>query len=186
MNDTMKNIMSRRSIRNYQLVQIKDSEINMILEAGKFAPSGANSQSWHFTVIQNQETLRKINEACKKFFLHCGNKMFEERAKAENFNVFYNAPTLIIVSGDEKAVTPQADSAIALGYMFLAAASIEVGSCWINAVGSIPELAAGGELRKAIGIPEGYKVFGAGAFGYEGSTHPTAAPRKEGTVNFVK
>lgn len=186
MNDMMKTILARRSIRDYQSVQIKDEELTMMLEAGRFAPSGANSQSWHFTVIQNQEVLKNINDACKTFFLRSGNKMFEERAKAENFCVFYNAPTLIIVSGDEKAVTPQADCAISLGYMFLAATSIGIGSCWINAVGSIPELAAGSSLRKAIAIPEGNKIFGAGAFGYMGSTQPTAAPRKEGTANFVK
>jgi ABC-type polysaccharide/polyol phosphate transport system ATPase subunit len=58
--------------------------------------------------------------------LRSGNKTFEERAKAENFSIFYHAPTLIVVSGDEKAITPQQDCALALGNMFLAAESIGI------------------------------------------------------------
>ena len=49
-------------------------------------------------------------------------------------NDFHKAPTLIIVSGDEKAIAPQWDCTLANGTMFLAAASIEIASCWIHAL----------------------------------------------------
>lgn len=118
MNETMYTILSRRSIRRYQQEQLKNEALEKILEAGKFAPSGVNQQSWHFTIVQNTEMLERINEGCKKLL----------QRSDSNFSVFYNAPTLIIVSGDSKAITPQYDCTLALGTMFLAAASLGIGS----------------------------------------------------------
>ncbi|WP_347460467.1 nitroreductase family protein [Clostridium sp. DMHC 10] len=66
MNEIIKAILSRRSIRKFKSEQISDDELNSILEAGKFAPSAMNQQSWHFTVIQNKEIIAKVNELCKK------------------------------------------------------------------------------------------------------------------------
>ncbi|OPX81204.1 MAG: FMN reductase (NAD(P)H) [Pelotomaculum sp. PtaB.Bin013] len=185
MNETMNTILNRRSIRAYQQEQIKNEELNTILEAGRYAPSGGNTQSWHFSVIQKAETLQLINEACRSFGLRSGNKVFEDMAKAQNFSAFYHAPTLIIVSNDEKVITPQLDSALALGNMFLAAESIGIGSCWIHAIGMVLNSEESAGLRKSLKIPEGYRVYGAGAFGYKAES-PSPAPRKEGTVTVIK
>lgn len=175
MNETIKTILNRRSIRKYQPEQIKNDELKSILEAGKYAPSAMNQQSWHFTVIQNKDFLNKINDVCK--------------SNVPRFNqmpsIFYNAPTLIILSGDEKAIAPKIDGALAMGNMFLAAESLGIGSCWIHAVNSIPESEVGNALLKELGIPEGYKIIGSGAFGYKAMEQPSPTPRKEGTVNIV-
>lgn len=60
MNETLINIRNRRSARKFKNEQIKDEELNAILEAGQYAPSAMNQQSWHFTVIQNNELLKKL------------------------------------------------------------------------------------------------------------------------------
>ncbi|MCX7772888.1 MAG: nitroreductase family protein, partial [Clostridia bacterium] len=52
MNETIKTLMNRRSIRDYQAEQLKDEEIDTILEAGMYAPSAINEQPWYFTVVQ--------------------------------------------------------------------------------------------------------------------------------------
>lgn len=186
MNETIKNIMNRRSIRNYKEEQIKDDELQAILDAGRFAPSAMNQQSWHFTVIQNKEVLQKIIEATKTTFLNSGNKNFEERAKATDFNPFYKAPTLILVSGDEKAIAPQNDCSLALENMFLAAESLGIGSCWIHSLNFLFASEEGKTLKKELGIPEGYNPVGSGVFGYKGVDTPDPAPRKEGTINIIK
>ena len=186
MNETLKTILTRRSIRKYKQEQIKDEELQVILEAGKFAPSAMNQQSWHFTVVQNKEMLQKINEACKAVFSKSGIKNFEERAKAENFEVFYNAPTFIIVSGDEKAIAPQNDGSLALGSMLLAAESLGIGSCWIHAMSFLFSTEDGKSLKKELGIPEGYAPVGSGAFGYKDGKSPSPAPRKENIINIIK
>jgi nitroreductase len=185
MNETMKNLLNRRSTRAYKPEQIKDDELSMILEGGRFAPSAINEQPWHFTVVQNKEILSKINEACKAAFIKSDNPRFAERAKDESFSVFYNSPTLIIVSGDEKTVAPQIDCALALGNMFLAAESIGIGSCWIHAIAGILNSEDGTELRKELNIPKGHMVYCSGSFGYK-AMDPAAPERKENTVSIIR
>jgi nitroreductase len=184
MNETIKNILSRRSIRSYKNEQIKDEELNLILEAGKYAPSAMNQQPWHFTVIQNKDTLAKINDVCKDAFNKSGDKNLEDRAKAAS--LFYNAPVLIIVTGDEKAIAPQTDGALALENMFIAAHSLGIGSCWIRAMNYLFSVKESDVLKEEIEIPEGYSVIGSGVFGYPAGELPAAAVRREGTVNIIK
>jgi len=186
MNETIKTILSRRSVRAYKKGQMNDDDLQIILKAGMYAPSAMNQQSWHFTVVQNNETLNKINQTCKSIFSKSGNERFEAQAKSKTFSVFYNAPTLIIVSGDEKAIAPQYDCALANENMFLSAASIGIGSCWIHAMTQLNSTEEGNALIKELGIPEGNKIFAAGAFGYNASESPTAAPRKENVVTYLK
>jgi nitroreductase len=184
MNETIQTILKRRSIRHYKPDQIKDEELQMILEAAKFAPSGMNRQAWHFSAVQKKETLKRINEIVRKFILNSGNG---ERAKADDFNIFYHAPTLIIVSADKNSKHSQFDCAVALGNMFLAAHSLGVSSCWIHAVGeALNSSEENKSFLKELGIPEDYAVFCSGAFGYNASEHPEPAVRNEGTVNVIK
>jgi len=185
MNETIRTIFNRRSIRAYKQEQIKDEDLQIILKAGLFAPSAMNQQSWYFTVVQNKETLQKINQTVKGNFLKSGNKRFEKMARSDNFNVFYNAPTLIIVSGDEKAIAPQCDCALAMENIFLAASSIGIGSCWIHAITQLSNTEEGNTLISVLGIPQGNKIFASGAFGYAAVEAPAAAPRKENTVHII-
>jgi len=64
-NETLKIIKQRRSIRSYKDEQIKEEELQAVLEAGMFAPN-AGDQAWHFTVIQNKGLLDRLNLAAKK------------------------------------------------------------------------------------------------------------------------
>ncbi len=186
MSETLQTILQRRSIRSYKQEQIKDSELQAIIEAGRFAPSARNQQSWHFTVVQNQALLGRINKILQVVFLHSGDPLLEERAKAENFSPFYHAPTLIIVSADEKAIAPQADASLALGNLLLAAHALGVGSCWIHSLRFLFSTEEGRALNKELGIPAGYTIVGSGAFGYHAGEAPAAAPRREGTVTIIK
>jgi nitroreductase len=185
MNETIKTILNRRSTRSFKQEQIKDEELQTILETGRYAPSAMNQQPWHFTVIQNKETLNKINEICKEVFQSSGIKAYEDRAKSENFSIFYNALTYIIVTGDETAIAPQIDCALTLGNMFLTAESIGIGSCWIHAITQIFNTDKGIALKKELGIPDGYAAFGSGAFGYK-AAEPNTPPKKENIINIIK
>ena len=186
MNETLKTILNRRSIRKFQPEQIKDEELQAILEAGRYAPSAMNQQSWHFTVVQNPAILQQLNQACKNAYLKSGNQRFEERAKSEDFKIFYNAPTFIMVFGDETAIAPLHDGSLALGNMLLAAHSLGIGSCWIHAMNYLFKTEEGNALKKELGIPEGYVPVGSGAFGYPAVEPPAPAPRRENTVNIIK
>ena len=186
MNETLKTILNRRSIRSYKQDQIKEAELQTIIEAGKFAPSAMNQQPWHFVVVQNKEMLQKINDTCKVVFANSDNEHIKARAKAGNSSAFYNAPTFIIVFGDEKAAAPLNDGTLALGNMFLAAESLGIGSCWIHAMSFVFAAEEGNTLKQDLGVPEGYISIGAAAFGYKASDSPAPLPRKEGTVTIIK
>ena len=186
MSEVLSAILNRRSIRSFKQEQLKDSELNAIIEAGQFAPSAKNQQRWHFTVVQNKELLNEINQVIQSIFLNSGVPELESRAKAENFSPFYHAPTLIIVSVDEQAITPQSDGSLALGNILLAAHALHIGSVWVNSLRSLFDTEEGRALNDRLGIPAGYTIVGSAALGYNAGAHPAAAARREGTVTIIK
>ncbi|MDP4094346.1 MAG: nitroreductase [Bacillota bacterium] len=190
MNETLKTILERRSIRKYSSEQIKDSDLQAILEAGKFAPSAMNQQPWHFTVIQNQEMLKRINEICKTILIKVNNSRMEEQAQKlglENVNLMYNAPTLMIASGNKNAVAPSIDCSLAMENMFLAAASLGIGSCWIHALTHLDSDEEGKEfLVKESLIPKDYILVGSAVFGYNAAAAPVPPRRAENNVTIIK
>lgn len=186
MSDVLQAIRQRRSIRTFKPEQISDGDLQKIIESGRFAPSARNEQPCHFTVVQNKELQGKINQVIRKVFLNSGDPVLIERAKVDNFSPFYHAPSLIIVSADAKVVAPEADSSLALGNMFLAAHAMGIGSVWIHSLRSVFNSEEGKALNKDLHIPDGYVIYGSGAFGYNAGEAPAAAPRKAGTVTFIK
>ena len=184
MNEVIKAIAGRRSHRTYLPEQLKEEHLTAILKAGSFAPSGMNAQPWRFTVVSKKALLDKLNDACKKVMLASGIERLIASAKNPDSSAFYAAPALIIVSADKSAVTPVEDCAIALGYMFVAAESLGIGSCWINAVKGALEAPEGKALKSELQIPDSFKVYCCGAFGYK-SAKPSAAPRKEGIISIL-
>lgn len=175
MNEVLKTILSRRSIRRYEERQLKEQDLQEILKAGSFAPSAMNQQSWHFTVIQNRAVIDSIAAAAGKAL-----------DRGEPFAPFYNAPTLIVAFGQEGAISPVSDASLALENMFLAAASLGAGSCWINCVIDFFEKTQEGKaMRKTLGIPDGYRCVGSGIFGYP-AEQPAAKPRREGTIHYIR
>ncbi len=186
MNEILKAITTRRSIRTFKAEPLKEHELQAIIEAGQYAPSARNEQAWHFSVVQNPAILAKINAILQEIFANSGNPALAERAKAENFSPFYHAPTLIIVSGDQNAIAPEPDVSLALGNCFLAAQALGIGSVWIHSLRQLFNTPAGKALQQTLGIPEGYVIYGSGAFGYNAGDLPTAEPRRAGTVTFVR
>lgn len=194
MNEVLQNILTRRSARAYSEKQISDEDLELILEAARHAPSGGNSQSWHFTVIQNKEKLQKLNALVKESFKNLVVDENTYRSKIngkissqnENYKFYYGAPTLILVSNDRNYPNAMADCAVSLQNIFLAAHSLGLGSCWINQIAWFCDEP---DMRKALtefGIPENYVVCGAAAIGYKDQVKETSVPRREGNVTIIK
>ncbi|AKA68280.1 nitroreductase family protein [Clostridium scatologenes] len=174
MNETMKTLLNRRSIRKYKSQQIKDEELNAVLEAGKYAPSGANQQSALFIVVQNKDAIKKIS------------KMNAAVMGKENVDPYYGAPTVILVLADKSKATPVEDASIALGNMYNAAYSLGLGSCWIHRTREMFESEEGKKLLKVWGVEGDYIGVGSCILGYPDCELPKAAPRKENFVIMVK
>ncbi len=186
MNETLKAIKNRRSIRKYKTEQIGEAELQAIMEAAIYAPSGMNQQKWHFTVIQNREKLAKIADMVKQNMLKSGIEFAVERAKSPGFNVFYEAPTVVIITADEKAMPTELDCGAAAENIALAAESMNIGSCLIGMAGFLFASGKAGEIKKELGIPEGYKFIISVALGYKDIENPPVPPKNKDVINYVK
>lgn len=183
MNTVIENIKKRRSIRKYLAEQIKEEELNTIIEAGSYAPSGHNDQPWHFTVIQNKEMLDYISNKTKELMVNSDIEWISKMGKNEKLHVFYNAPTVIVISGTDKAHCPLIDCSAATQNMLLAAESLNIGSCWIGLVEAFFE---NKDEVKKLNIPEGYTPYYAVTFGYKQVTPSRALDRKKDIVSYIK
>ena len=67
-NEVLENIKARRSVRAYTDRQVSEEDLQAILEAATFAPSGMHLETWHFTAIQNADKLAELNERIKGAF----------------------------------------------------------------------------------------------------------------------
>lgn len=179
-------IMKRRSTRIYSEQQLTDSEIKQIIEAGCYAPSAHNCQSTHFTVVQNKEFLTKLNDETKNILKTHPDEIFRKMANNSKYDIFYNAPTVVLVSGDSKGILPETNCSAAIQNMLLAAESLDIGTCWVGLVA----FAFGGEngdaLKAELQIAEDYKVYYAVTLGYKKIPDGNAPKRKENKVNYVK
>jgi nitroreductase len=169
MNETMKILLERRSIRKFKPEQIKEHELNAILEAGMYAPSGANQQSAFFVVVQDNETIKKLSA-------------MNAAVLKKDVDPYYSAPTIVLVFAEKTKVTPVEDASLALGNMFNAAASLGIGSCWVHRTKQMFETEEGKDLLRKWGVTGDYIGVGSCILGYPDCEHPKAAPRKD---NFV-
>jgi nitroreductase len=186
MSATISDIIARRSIRAYKDDKVPRDVLEMIIKAGRYAPSAANSQLWHFTVVENIETINNITAALKSASTHpSAPAPLAAKVNKPEYTVNFGAPVFIIISGDPVRATTINDCSVAAGNIMLAAHSIGLGSCWINqpaAACDVPEFRS---LLTKLGVPESHKIYACICLGYPKDPLPQAPARKEGTVNFV-
>lgn len=170
-NEVLSAIATRRSCRAYQPEQIKPEELDAVLKAGTWAPTGMNRQSPVIVAVQDKETrdrLSAINAAIM----------------GSNGDPFYGAPTVLVVLADRSAHTCVEDGSLVLGDLLLAASSIGLGSCWIHRAKETFETEEGKALLRKWGLdPDKYVGVGNCILGYPapGGVKP-AAPRKSDYV----
>lgn len=173
MNETLQVLRSRRSIRKYQARQISDAELDAILEAGTWAPTGMNQQSPLIVAVQDAETIRymeKLNAAV------IGNP---------DATPFYGAPTVVVVLADGENGNWLRDGSLVMGNLMNAAASLGVGSCWINRALEVFDSEEGKTLLRKWGIPETYRGIGNCILGYVDGEMPAPRPRKADYIRKV-
>ena len=187
MNDTMKAILGRRSIRSFQETQIPREKLEDILLAGQHAPSGGNCQFSHFTVIQNLDVLESLKRIAIEEFsrMEVTEGMYKSmasaitRAKTGGYDFLYRASTLVIVSNLKSHPNAMADSAAAIENMLVCASSLDIGSCWINQFRWLTDNAGLRAYCLTLGIEENEAICGGLALGYP-QTRPTAALARTG------
>ncbi len=183
MNEVLKVIKNRRSVRKYKAEQINQESIEAIIEAGIYAPTAHNDQPWHFTVVQNHELLEHINEIAKGDMEKSDVEWIHKMGSNPNFHLTYHAPTLIIVSGRKDGMAWTADCSAAIQNMLIAAESMDIGSVWL---GLLRFYFDHEDEVKKLGIPEGYQPYYGVAFGYKEKDQLNAPKRNMDVVNYIK
>lgn len=173
-NEVLKAIHSRRSIRRYTPEQITSEELETVLEAGTWAPSGKGLQDSFILAVRNPElcaVLRRLNA---------------EVMGQGGADPYYGAPTVVLVFSKSSNPNCVKDGSLVIGTMLLAAHSIGLGACWINRCKEMFELPEGIALRERLGIPDGYEGVGSVSLGYIGHVAPAPKPRKEGYYKVIE
>lgn len=175
MRETVSDIQNRRSVKEYKAEQITDEELTAVLEAGMNAPSGGNRQSPVFIAVQNKEWIQKL---CR---------LNAEIAGApEGFDVFYGAPTIILVLADKNAPDAVQNGSLCLGNMFNAAYALGLGSRWINRIRETFETELGKELLKEAGYEGEYIGVGSCILGYPANGFPEPIKRKPDYYKIIR
>ncbi len=183
-NPVLQTIKTRRSSRSFQTDEVSKDEIEAIIEAGLYAPSAHNHQSWHFTVIQDKDMIDQYSIDAKETLAHSENEQMQKLGNNNKFHIFYNAPAIILISGEEASMMPETDCAAAAQNMLLAAESLDLGSCWIGFARMVFVGAKKEEYLQKFQIPSGYIPYYAIAIGKK--TIKTEAPeRKENAVTYI-
>lgn len=164
MNEVIRNIYERKSVRKFLDVQISDNDIKTIVEAGIQAPSGHNAQSVYYTIVQNIDLINYMSDKAKEEMRKSNVDWINRFGQNERYHVLYKAPTVIIVSANQNAYSPIEDCSAAVENMLLAAMSIGINSVWVGLINHFFKLE---ESRELLNIKEGYEAYYAICFGYE-------------------
>lgn len=174
MNETLKVLESRRSIRKFKNEPIPQNVLDEVLKAGEYAPTGKNMQSPVIVAITNKELRKKIAEKNAKI-----------GGWQEDFDPFYGAPVVLLVAAKKDCPTAVYDGSCVISNMMNAAWALGIGSCWIHRAKEEMESDFGKKLFASLGIEGEYIGVGHVALGYIDGEIPEAKPRKAHRVYFA-
>lgn len=173
MKTTLEDLKNRRSCRSFQPRQITREELDAVLEAGTYAPTGMGSQSPVIVAVQDREIIARMSR-------------LNAAVMGMDIDPFYGAPTVLVVLVPGDAMTGTEDGSLVLGNLLNAAGALGLGSCWVHRAREVFETEEGRALLRQWGLDEGYVGVGNCILGYRADEVPEAAPRKENYVIHVK
>ncbi len=182
-------LKTRRSIRSYTADPVSEDDLRDLIALAVMAPTGMNSQPWSFSVVTDREVMRQLNSnvvemlrgpEVKKLLANEGLREIFERP---DFDIFYNAPALIAISGDRKAPTAQIDCQLAAENLFLAAHARGLGTCYM---GFLLMAGENPEVRRLLRVPEGHNLLAAAVIGHP-DRHPEGLPdRRPAVIEWIR
>ncbi|MCQ2444904.1 MAG: nitroreductase [Mailhella sp.] len=166
-------IATRRSTRAYAGTPVDDGALRRVVEAGRLAPSGGNSQTTHFLVIRDGRVLDELAAlVCAEFAkMEVTEGMYRSlvhsisASKKGGYVFHYGAPVLIVTANRVGYGNNIADCACALENMMLMANALGLGSCWINQLRWLNGNDAVCAYLAGLGLQDGEKAYGALALG---------------------
>lgn len=175
MNETLKTIQARRSIRSFKPELPPQELIDAVIEAGLCAPSGMGKQS-SIVLAVTDRTLRAQLADLNRRAAHWD----------EGIDPFYGAPVVLTVLADRTVPTWVNDGSLTLGNMLIAAQSLGLGNIWVHRAGEVFETPQGQALLRDLGIEDTYGGVGHCVLGYLDGEPPAPAARRPGRAFSVE
>lgn len=172
MNETMQNILTRRSIRSYKPDPVPRELIDQVVRAGTYAPTGMGEQSPIILAVTDRETRDRLSRANAKIM-------------GRDIDPFYGAPAVLVVLADKSKPNHVYDGSLVMANLMLAAHALGLGSCWIHRAREEFQQPEWQELLRSLGVEGEYEGIGHCILGYPDGPEPEAAPRKENYVYYI-
>ncbi len=143
--------------------------INQIIKESCLAPSSGNGQPWRFIIVNKKDMIKRLSDESKKNIIALIEqnpdsplKKYETTLRDQGFNVFYNAPCVVLIVGSKQQRSLSVDCSLAACYFMLSATARNFGTCWIGQGTGIQDP----ELLAQIGLPEGHIIVAPIIIGY--------------------
>ena len=170
--DILDFLKNRRSTKQYTNEPVSQEDLQAVIEAGLYAPSGRNRQGAIIVCI-NDSKLRDELAADNAALLH------------REQDPFYGAPTVLVVLGDKSVPTYVYDGALVMGNLLLAAEAAGLGACWIHRARELFEMPKYKELLGEHGISGDYEGIGFCVLGHSAAMKQPPLARRENRVFFI-
>jgi len=175
MNEVIKAMKERRSIRKFKAEMPPKEDLEQIVEAGLYAANGRGRQAVITIAVTDKELRDKLSEVNNEIM-----------GGPEGNDPFYGAPAILIVLANKEVPTAPYDGSLVMGNLMLAAHSLGLGSIWIHRAKEEFEMSEYQKLLKDLGIEGEWEGIGHCAVGYIDGENPAAAPRNDGRVFWVE
>lgn len=171
MNEIIRAMEERRSIRSFKPEMPPKEVLQQIVEAGLYAASGKGQQAAIVVAVTNKALRDKLAEENRRI-----------AGAPEGSDPFYGAPAVLVVLGRKDWPTHVYDGSLVMGNLLLAAHALGLGSIWIHRAKEEFEEPEYRQLLKDLGVEGEWEGIGHCAVGYLNGEAPAPAPRKPGRV----
>ena len=171
MNDVIKALEERRSIRKFKPDMPSKADLEQIVDAGLYAASGMGKQSSIVIAVTDKKLRDKISEDNRNI-----------GGWGEEYDPFYGAPVILIVLANKEVPTHVYDGSLMMGNLMNAAHSLGLGSIWIHRAKEEFEQDYYKNMLKELGIEGEWEGIGHCAVGYIDGENPSKPDRKDGRV----
>ena len=184
--ELLKIIRARRSVRVYRTGKVTDKQLEMILEAARWAPSGANSQPWEFIVTRDRKKMKRVRQIYDREWKQ---RKLEDPVNYKGLKKDYvgDVSVLVLVCADPRTMRVylttrqpgdreklfQASVANSVEHMMLMAAGMDLGTVWVSVREEVEA-----ELRELFKVPQPLRLLWIVPIGHAKS-RPKAKPRRK-------